>query len=127
MRKPKKPPPMRVIGFVELAKRIWNPKGLKLLAELFLLRGTPEDVRLALALTSPLTDPNAQDVYAGLHVPPKPPRQLGNRVPIIDRSHCREQVCTCHDDSAWIWRSTYPFGCTTCGCRWKTIPRYGTA
>lgn len=35
----------------------------------------------------------------------------------IDRSACREKVCTCHDDSAWQ-PGTYPHGCSACGCQW---------
>ncbi len=124
MRKPKEPPPL---GFIEFARKIWNPKGQKLLAELLLKWGKPEAVRYAMQLLSPLTDPNAQDVYAGLRPAPRRVPQITNRIPTIDRSHCREQFCDCHEDKRWIWRSTYPFGCTTCGCRWKTIPRHGTA
>ncbi len=37
---------------------------------------------------------------------------------IVDRSACREQTCTCHDESAWVPQA-YPNGCAECGCRWK--------
>jgi len=39
----------------------------------------------------------------------------------IDRSACREPVCTCHDDSAWRPGETYPAGCSGCGCRWAPV------
>ena len=35
----------------------------------------------------------------------------------VDRSQCRERVCTCHDDSAWT-PGRYPAGCSACGCQW---------
>lgn len=35
----------------------------------------------------------------------------------VDRSGCREQVCTCHDDGAWR-PGTYVNGCSQCGCQW---------
>lgn len=53
-----------------------------------------------------------------LHIPPLPP------APTVDRSACREQVCTCHDNSAWNHdrgdgHRSYQYGCTTCGCKWS--------
>ena len=36
----------------------------------------------------------------------------------IDRSACRERVCACHDDAAWVPGVTYAAGCSACGCRW---------
>lgn len=44
----------------------------------------------------------------------------------VDRSGCREQVCTCHDDSAWVPGVTYAAGCSSCGCQWgPPIPAGG--
>ena len=37
---------------------------------------------------------------------------------LVDRSACREAVCYCHDDSAWIPGETFLDGCSSCGCRW---------
>lgn len=42
----------------------------------------------------------------------------------IDRSACRGEVCTCHDDAAWQ-PGTYPLGCSACGCRWAPAPDDG--
>jgi hypothetical protein len=49
----------------------------------------------------------------------------GPCAPVVDRSRCRVNPCTCHDDSAWTivpedvvaGGRTYPHGCD-CGCRW---------
>ncbi len=42
------------------------------------------------------------------------------KAPTVDRSQCRERVCTCHDDSAWR-PGLYLHGCSQCGCRWATV------
>lgn len=33
-----------------------------------------------------------------------------------ERVGCRERVCTCHDDGAWTDPTSYPVGCSGCGC-----------
>jgi hypothetical protein len=40
---------------------------------------------------------------------------------VVDRTGCREPVCTCHDDAAWVPGVTYPGGCSACGCRWRPV------
>jgi hypothetical protein len=36
----------------------------------------------------------------------------------VDRSGCRESVCSCHEDALWV-SGAFPDGvCSWCGCRW---------
>lgn len=41
---------------------------------------------------------------------------------------CREDVCTCHDDTAWSSPKSYLLGCSSCGCHraehWHTDGGY---
>ena len=49
---------------------------------------------------------------------------IGDVRPAVDRSECRQRVCTCHDDSAWR-PGSYRYGCSVCGCDWRRERRAG--